>query len=323
MFLHIAATLVGFALLVWGADRFVAGSASMARNLGVPPLVIGMTIVGLGTSSPEILVAIMATLQGNSGLAVGNAVGSNIANIALILGVTALLSPLNVSSDTLKREFPILLAIMLFVQVLIMDHQLSRLDGLLLVSGLGVMTYWLISLAMRSRRSDPIGAEYEAEIPSSMPMRTAAVWLLVGFVVLILSSRMLVWGATHIALALGVSDLVIGLTIVAIGTSLPELAASVISALKREHDIAIGNILGSNMYNLLAVLGIPSLLSPLAIDDLVLTRDYPVMTVLTIALFAMAYGFKGPGRINRYEGGVLLLAFAGYQGLLYFSNSPV
>jgi cation:H+ antiporter len=319
MLLDIAAILAGFLLLVWGADRFVTGSAATARNLGVSPLVIGMTIVGFGTSAPEILVATMAALQGNPGLAIGNAIGSNIANVGLILGVTALLAPLTVRSETLRREFPILMAVILFAQILLLDHHLGLLDGLLLISGLVVMLYWMVSLAMRSRVSDPIGAEYDQEIPEHMPPRKAMGLLALGLIVLLVSSRLLVWGATNIAVELGVSDLIIGLTIVAIGTSLPELAASVVSAVKKEHDIAIGNILGSNMYNLLAVLGLPGIINPSIVDDVVLTRDYPVMTVLTLALFAMAYGIKGPGRINRYEGGTLLLAFVIYQSLLYLS----
>jgi len=317
---NFAAIIAGFALLVWGADRFVTGASAMARNLGISPLIIGLTIVGFGTSAPEMLVSAVASYLGNPGLAIGNAIGSNITNIALILGVTAIITPLNVHSDTLRREFPVLMAIMLFALLLASDGVLSRLDGVLLLGGLMVMLYWIVSLGLRSRRSDPMGDEYAGEIPATMSMGRATFWLLLGLGVLLGSSRLLVWGAVNVAHALGVSDLVIGLTVVAIGTSLPELAASVISSLRKEHDIAIGNVIGSNMFNLLAVLGLPAVIRPGPFDPAVLSRDFPVMIGLTVALFAMAYGFRGPGRINRIEGTILVLAFFAYQVLLYYTS---
>jgi cation:H+ antiporter len=311
----------GFVFLVWGADRFVVGAAATARNLGVSPLIIGLTIVGFGTSAPEMLVSAVAAWQGNPGLAVGNAIGSNITNIALILGLTALLTPLAVNSRMLKRELPILTVTMLAGLTLLLDGQLSRLDGTLLLLGLLVMVVWMVRTSLKDRDGDPLGTEFSEEIPSDMPMNRALFWVGVGLLVLLLSSRLLVWGAVGIAQALGVSDLIIGLTIVALGTSLPELAASVVSALKGEPDIAIGNVIGSNLFNLLAVLGLPGLISPLAIESAVLTRDYPVMIGLTVMFFLMAYGFRGPGRrINRLEGGLLLACYVGYQTLLYFST---
>ncbi len=313
----ILAVLAGFVALTWGADRFVVGAAATARNLGVPTLVIGLTVVGFGTSAPEILVSAMAALQGNTSLAIGNALGSNITNIALVLGATALIAPLAVHSTVLRREFPVLMAIMLFTLALLTDGRLDRHDGVLLLAGLAVMLYWMVNLGLRARRNDPIRSEYAAEIPEAMPLGRALLWLLLGLVVLLLSARLLVWGAVEVATVLGVSDLVIGLTVVAIGTSLPELAASVVSALRHEHDIAIGNIIGSNMYNLLAVLGLPALIHPAAFPPEVLMRDYPVMIVLTLGLFAAAYGFRGQGRITRVEGGLLLAAFVGYQYLLF------
>lgn len=318
--LPIVAVVAGFVLLVWGADRFVVGAASTARNLGLSTLIIGLTVVGFGTSAPEILVSGMAAWQGNPGLSIGNALGSNIANIGLILGVTALIQPLDVHSDTLRREFPILLAVVLFAGVLMADDSLGRIDGLLLLGGLCLMLYWLVTLGMRMRRGDPLSQEITAEIPQSQPLSRAILWLVVGFVVLLVSSRMLVWGAVAIATQLGVSDLVIGLTIVAIGTSLPELAAAVMSAIKKEHDIAIGNVIGSNMFNLLAVLPLPGIISPGPFPKAVLVRDLPVMGIMTLALFAMAYGFGGHGRINRLEGGTLLVAFIGYQIMLYMQH---
>ncbi len=318
--LPIAAVVAGFALLVWGADRFVVGAASAARNLGISTLIIGLTVVGFGTSAPEILVSGMAAWQGNPGLSIGNALGSNIANIGLILGVTALIQPLDVHSDTLRREFPILLAVVLFAGVLMADDNLGRIDGALLLGGLCLMLYWLVSLGMRMRRGDPMSSEITAEVPPPQPLPRAILWLIVGLVVLLLSSRMLVWGAVEIATSLGVSDLVIGLTIVAVGTSLPELAAAVMSAIKKEHDIAIGNVIGSNMFNLLAVLPLPGLISPGKFPEAVLMRDLPVMGVMTLALFAMAYGFGGHGRINRLEGATLLAAFIGYQITVYVQH---
>lgn len=321
MLLFSLAVLAGFALLVWGADRFVAGASATARNLGVSPLIIGLTIVGFGTSAPEMLVSGMAASMGNTGLAIGNALGSNITNIALILGITALVVPLDVHSDTLRRELPVLLAIMLLALLLMLDSDLSRLDGTILLIGLAVMIYWMVSLGLKSRRSDPMSDEYAAELPPEMSMPRAITWLVIGLLVLLFSSRLLVWGAVEIAKLYGISDLVIGLTIVAIGTSLPELAASIVSALRKEHDIAIGNVIGSNMFNLLAVLGLPGVIHPAPFAAEVLSRDFPVMIGLTLVLFAMAYGFRGTGRINRLEGGLLLLAFAAYQGVLYISET--
>lgn len=313
------AIVVGFILLVWTADKFVMGASAIADNLGVSPIIIGLTVVAFGTSAPEIFVAAVASWEDSPGMAIGNSLGSNIANIGLILGITAIVTPLAVRSETLKREFPILFAVMLLVLILILDEKLGFMDGIMLVIALSVMLYWVVNIGLRSRRTDPIGPEYEAEMPARMPMSRALLWFVVGLIGLMFSSRLLVWGAVDIAQALGVSDLLIGLTIVAIGTSLPELAASVISALKNEHDIAIGNVLGSNMYNLLAVLAMPALLSPSEIPGQVLTRDYPVMIGLTIALFGMAYGFRGPGRLNRLEGFGLLATFMAYQSIIIYS----
>ena len=313
----ILAVLAGFGALIWGADRFVIGAAAMAGNLGVSALLIGLTVVGLGTSAPEILVSAMAAWEGNPGLAIGNALGSNITNISLILGVTALVSPLSVHSQTLQREYPLMLACCLVALLLVMDGQFGRLDGMILLAGLVVVLFWIVRLGLGSRIGDPLVAEYEAELPHKMPTRTAVLWFGIGLLVLLLGSRLVVWGAVNIAQALGISDLVIGLTVVAIGTSLPELAASVMSAIKREHDLAIGNVIGSNIYNLLAVLSLPGIIRPGPFPPDALMRDFPIMIGLTLALFAFGYGFKGPGRINRLEGAILLLSFGGYELLLY------
>lgn len=317
MLYDIAAVIAGFLLLIWSADRFIVGAAAIARNMNVSPLIIGLTIVGFGTSAPEMLVSVIASLNGNPGLAVGNAIGSNITNITLVLGTAALIMPLNVHSRILQKELPLLLVAMLLALTLLQDDYLGRADGLILLSMLLLLLWWMTGQAMKNRNTDPMDLEYSKELPGRMPMRRAAFWLLLGLVVLIGSSKLLVIGAVNIAAAFGVSDLVIGLTVIAIGTSLPELAASIAGALKNEHDIVIGNVVGSNLFNTLAVLGIPGLLHPARLDAGVLDRDIPTLFVLTIALVIMSYGFRGPGNINRFEGSVLLVCFVGYQILLY------
>ena len=315
--LSVMAIIIGFGLLVWGAERFVHGAAAIAKNFGVSPLIIGLTVVGIGTSAPEILISIVAAYQGNPALAVGNALGSNITNIALVLGITAIVIPLTVKSETLRREYPIMFIIMLVALMLVMDNHLGQMDGVILISGLFFMLYWMIQQGKKQKR-DPMEKEFEQEIPD-ISTQKALIWFFIGLVLLIVSSRGLVWGSVNIAKAAGISDLVIGLTIIAIGTSLPELAASIVSALKKEPDIAIGNIIGSNMFNLLVVFGIPGLMSPHTIDSAILERDFPFMIGLSIALFMTAYGFKGEGRINRYEGGLLLGGYIAYMVVLYYT----
>ena len=321
LLLPAGAALFGLVLLVWGADRFVDGAAGTARNFGISPLVVGLVIVGFGTSAPEMLVSAVAAWQGNTGISIGNAVGSNITNVALILGVASLVRPLQVHSAILRRELPILLAAMLVALLLLMDGTLNRIDGVVLLSGFAVSIYWTVSLALRGRHTvsepDALASEFEAELTSTMSTARALFWVFVGLAVLLVSSRLLVWGASEIARGMGISDLVIGLTVVAVGTSLPELAASVSAALKNEHDIAIGNVIGSNTFNILAVMGLPGLIRPGIFDPALLHRDFPVMIGLTLALFAMAYGIRGEGRINRLEGAVLLLTFLAYQWLLF------
>lgn len=312
------AIIVGFGLLVWGAERFVRGAAAIAKNFGISPLIIGLTIVGIGTSAPEILISVIAAYQGNPALAVGNALGSNITNIALVLGITAIVMPLTVKSETLRREYPIMFAVMLLALVLVMDNHLGQIDGVILISGLFAMLYWMIQQG-KKHKQDPMEQEFEQEIPE-ISNQQAVLSFAIGLVLLIASSRGLVWGSVNIAEAAGISDLVIGLTIVAIGTSLPELAASIMSALKKEHDIAIGNIIGSNMFNMLVVFGIPGLMSPHAIGADILNRDFSFMIGLSVALFLMAYGFKKKeGRINRFEGGLLLGGYVSYMVVLYYT----
>lgn len=321
MWMELLAIVAGFALLTWSADRFVAGASALAFNLNISPLIIGLTIVSLGTSAPEILVSAVASLQGNGGLAIGNALGSNITNIGLVMGVTALIVPLSIHSRIVQRELPLLIGVMVLALLLLLDGILGRLDGVILLSGMVLMLLWMTRVGIREKSShDPMIDEFTDEVPTDMSMRTAGLWTAAGALLLLASSKILVWGAVSIAHNMGVSDLVIGLTIVALGTSLPELAACIMSALKNEPDIAIGNVVGSNIFNLLAVLALPGLINPIAVSNEVLTRDYPVMMCLTLAFLVMAYGFRGPGRISRIEGALLVLAFVGYQTLLYFSE---
>ena len=324
MMLFILAIIVGFVLLVWSAERFVEGAAATARHLGMPSLLIGILIVGFGTSAPEMVVSAIAAMGGNPALALGNALGSNIVNISLILGVTALVTPIAVHSNIVKKELPMLLLIVLLSGVLLFDGSLSLIEGVVLLSGFFMLIGYSVFSALRSK-NDPLEQELDDELQShSMSLGKGIMWLLIGLVLLVASSRLLVWGAVGVAQAFGVSDLIIGLTIVALGTSLPELAASVIAARKGEHDIAMGNVVGSNMFNLLAVIGIAAVISPMSsMAPEVLHRDWPVMLGLTLILLLMAYGFNGrEGRINRFEGAMLLLAYIGYNlylGLELFS----
>ncbi|MFP5414707.1 MAG: calcium/sodium antiporter [Gammaproteobacteria bacterium] len=316
MGLALAALVVGLVLLVWSADRFVEGSAAVARHLGMPPLLIGMVVVGFGTSAPELTVSVLATIGGNSGIALGNAYGSNIANIALILGLTALISPIAVHSRVVRRELPILIAVTAMAAWQLRDGLLSGLDAWLLLAVFAGLMIWSIYEGV-TERGDVLGAEMVQELDAHrMPVGRAVFWLAAGLVVLVASSRLLVWGAVTIAQSLGVSDLIIGLTVVAIGTSLPELASSLMAARKGEHDIALGNILGSNLLNTLAVVGVAGAIHPVEVAPDVLSRDIPVMAFLTIALFAMSYGFRAPGRINRLKGGLLVAGYLAYTLVL-------
>ncbi len=312
MSLAIAAAIFGLILLVWSADKFVEGAAATARYFGMPALLIGMVIVGFGTSAPEMVVSALASSQGNPGIALGNAYGSNITNIALILGITALISPIAVHSQVLRKELPILTIITFAAAWQLWDGNLSRMDAIVLLLVFVVLMGWTIWQGMQ-KKTDQFGTEMDEELEQKqMPIKQAVFWLVIGLLLLILSSRVLVWGAVKIATSLGVSDLIIGLTIVAIGTSLPELASSVIAARKGEHDIALGNIIGSNLFNTLAVVGIAGSITPMAVSQELLYRDVMTMIVLTLSLFVFGYGFRGQGRINRIEGGILLSAYVAY-----------
>jgi len=319
--LFILAIIAGFAILIWGADRFVDGAANIATNLGVSPLIVGLTIVGFGTSAPEMLVSALASFDGAPSLGIGNALGSNIANVGLVLGITVLITPLSVHSDTLKREFPMLAFVMALALALLWDQNLNRLDGIILFSGFILTLFGMAYLAIHSSKSDPLEQEFEQEYAQpKMTTGQSTLWFLIGLITLLLGSKSLVWGATGIAQLLGVSDLIIGLTIVAIGTSLPELAASVISALKNEHDIAIGNVLGSNIFNLLAVLAMPGLIQPSDFSSELLSRDFIFMAGLFVMLFVFARTGKD-GRIGRLAGSAMLLVFITYNGLLAYQST--
>jgi len=315
----ILAVIAGLVVLVWSADRFVDGAAATAKHLGMPTLLIGMVIIGFGTSAPEMVVSALAAMQGNPGLALGNGFGSNITNIALILGLTAILAPITVQSRILKAELPVLMLATLVVGALLYDLEISRTDAWIMLGLFFVIMGWSIWRGMRQPKdalADDIAHELEED---SMPIGRALVWLFIGLALLIASSRLLVWGAVDIASALGVSDLIIGLTIVAIGTSLPELASSIIAVRKNEHDLAIGNVIGSNLFNTLAVVGIAGAIQPLGVGSEVLYRDWTVMAGLTVSLFVLGYGVLGRGRINRIEGALLVTAYAAYAGYLFYT----
>lgn len=319
MILPSLSILFGLALLLWSADRFVEGCASVARHFGMSMLLIGMVIVGFGTSAPEMVVSALAASQGNPGIALGNAYGSNITNIALILGVSALISPIAVHSQVLRKELPILSVMTALAAWQLWDGELTRLDAVILLLVFGVLMGWTILQGI-NRKTDALSGEIELEIKvHAMPLRRAFFWLVVGLILLIVSSRILVWAAVEIAHGFGVSDLIIGLTIVALGTSLPELVSSIVATYKREHDIALGNILGSNLFNTLAVVGIAGTIHPLSVGAEVLSRDVLVMSILTVSLFFIGYGFRGPGRINRFEGALLLACYLGYTAYLVFT----
>ncbi|MEJ6079829.1 calcium/sodium antiporter [Vibrio sp. 1-Bac 57] len=312
------AIIIGFVLLIWSADKFVLGASNTARSFSISPLIVGVVIVGLGTSAPEMLVSAMAAADGNTGLSIGNAIGSNITNIGLMLGITAMLYPLQIHSKLLKREMPVLLAIITLSYFILWDRELSFANGLLLLTLMFLMLAFTIWEA-KNQPDDALSQEILEELPEQVSKGEAIKWLLIGIFILIASSRILVWGAVEIAEYFQVSDLIIGLTIVAIGTSLPELAATITAARKKEYDLALGNIIGSNIFNILGVMALPGLIRPGTFDSVVLTRDYPVMLGLTIALliFSIAWRKGTTGVLARVEGGLLLAAYIGYMFWLY------
>lgn len=316
----ILSVLLGIMVLLWSADRFVEASASAARHFGMPPLLIGMIVVGFGTSAPEMAVSTMAATAGNTAIGLGNAYGSNIANIALVLGLAALIRPITVQSGVLRKELPFLMAATALAAYQVWDGQLTRLEALVLLVAFTAILGWSVFVGLR-HRSDAFAGDMERELDTrAMPVRRAVLWLAVSLVLLIVSSRVLVWGAVDIARFLQVSDLVIGLTIVAIGTSLPELASTVAAIRRGENDMAVGNVLGSNLFNTLFVVGIAVAIQPTVVPPEILYRDMVVMGALTLALFVVCFGFRGPGRVQRFEGAALVSVFGGYSAYLVTST---
>ena len=308
---------IGLALLIWSADRFVAGAVALSHQFGIPVIIIGIVVIGFGTSAPELLISSIAAWQGNSGLAIGNAIGSNIANIALILGATALLTPIAISSGTIKREFPVLLLATGLTWLLLNDSLLSRVDGIILIFSLFAALGYLTVTALRSKQEDT--EAISEEIPD-YSISKAFGWTLFGLVVLLISSRILVVNSIELATYFGVSDVVIGLTIVAIGTSLPELAASITGALKHHSDLAVGNVVGSNIFNTLGVIGIPGLIQTYSIPREILTRDFPIMLALTLLLVIVALVTCRSKGMHRGIGALLLVCFVAFQVTLYIQS---
>jgi len=319
MLSFIAAIVAGLAVLIWSADKFVEGAAALASRLGVSIMIIGITIVGFGTSAPEIVVSIVAVINDTPDIAIGNALGSNIANIGLILGVTAILVPVPVASRLFKTEYPLLLLATAVMTWALFDLWLNLVDGFALLGLLILSMYYLV----REHRRNPAAyarEEHESEeMVHEMSMAAAIGWSIAGLILLVISSRLLVWGASHFARELGVSELIIGLTIVALGTSLPELAASVASLKKDKPDLAIGNVIGSNLFNSLAVIGLPAMFTTFSVDPSARARDLPIVILLTLALLLMSR-FPGalPRHLTRTKGILLFSAFVIYQLYLYY-----
>ncbi|MFD2189746.1 calcium/sodium antiporter [Pistricoccus aurantiacus] len=320
MLMPLLAILSGLLLLIWSADRFVDGAAATAGHLGLSPLLIGMLVIGFGTSAPEMMVSGLAAWQGNPGLALGNAYGSNITNVGLILGLVALISPLTVHSQVLKKELPLLAAVTLLAAWQLRDGAIGTLEAIVLLVVLGAF----IGLSIwkgRQSEEDALSQDTRQDLEAGgMSLKAGILWTLLGLVLLIASSRALVWGAVEVAQAFGISDLIIGLTVVAIGTSLPELASSISALRRKEHDLVLGNVVGSNLFNTLGVVGIAGVITPVHVGSEVLLRDWPVMAVMTLLMLIFGIGWKGrQGRINRFEGAALLTIFIGYTSYLVYT----
>lgn len=322
MLIQILILLISLVTLVWSADKFVFGASSLARNFGISPMIIGLTIVAMGSSAPEMMIAATASLDGNVNTAIGNAIGSNITNIALVLGITALFHPLIVSSSTVKREIPLILLITALAYWMLSDSYFGFNEGLTLFIGFFVYIIALLLIALRASKNrkvdDPLIIEAEQEVPEAVSKPQSFLWLIVGMVLLPTSASYLVESSVFIAKAFGISDLVIGLTVIAVGTSLPELAASIMSIIKKEDDLALGNIIGSNIFNIFAVLSLAGLIAPGNIDPAAATRDAPYMLGVTLVLFILCFTRRaGSFRITRIKGLFLIGAFVAYQILLF------
>lgn len=313
----ILAIILGFIALIWSADKFIAGSASIASHLGMSKLLIGLTIVAFGTSAPEILVSFFAALGGSGNLAVGNAIGSNLANVGLVLGITILIAPIPVKSSLIKSELPILMLITIIAGYTLYDLRITLADSMILFV---CLICFIVYLVNHQKQAETLAHEEEEEVEHLIGLSLPKAWfnLCFGLAILLISANVLVWGAKEIALAVGVSELVIGLTIVAIGTSLPELAASVASALKGHHEIAFGNIIGSNIFNQVVVMATPGFVGAPALDAEVFYRDYVAMvliSILWVIMMAQAVIKKKP--FSRFSGSLLLLAYGIYSAVLF------
>ncbi|CAH7372052.1 putative transport protein YrbG [Vibrio chagasii] len=316
----IAFLIIGLGFLVWSADKLVYGAAALARNFGISPLVIGMTILAMGSSAPEMMVSATAALDGKTDTAVGNVLGSNIANIALILGITALIKPLSISSAVIRRELPLMIGVTLLAGALLWDNHLGFYEGVLLFVLFGAFLFAMLQISRSEKKNgDAFLDEQESEIPEGVSNPKAAMWVVIGLIILPLAADMLVDNAVIIAKFFGMSDLVIGLTIIAVGTSLPELAASLTGVMKGEDDMAVGNIIGSNVFNILAVMGIPGILNPSILSEFAMGRDFWVMLGVSLLLVVMALGKSRS--VNRIEGGVLIVTFVAYQSYLLMNMS--
>ena len=324
LFLPILVLLISLIVLALSADRFVDGAAAIALQLRVAPMIIGMTILGFGTSAPELLVSLLAALDNAPGIVIGNAVGSNMTKICLVLGFTLLLTVVHAESRTLRREFPILLGAMAGTWLLMLDNHLSRLDGLILLLGLVLFLLWMVrSARSESHPEDAFEQEVTREVTekrNTHSLNHHLIWTLGALLLLVASARGLVWGATEIANHYGVSELVIGLTVVAIGTSLPELAASVAAAMRREQEMLIGNLIGSNLFNLLGVLGLPALLAPTVLEAGIMQRDYPVMIAMTLFFLGIILLNSGRRIVATLQGLLLLGGFGAYLWFLYIAE---
>ncbi len=318
MLIAVVTLIIGLIFLVWSADRLVYGAAALAKNVGVSPLVIGMTILAMGSSAPEMMVSATAALDGKTDTAIGNVLGSNIANIALILGITAIIKPLSISSAVIRRELPLMIVVTLLAGLILWDSHLGFYEGVLLFVLFAAFIIAMLRISqIEKNKGDAFIEEQESEIPEGVSNHKAIFWVIVGLIVLPLAADELVDSAVIIAKYFGMSDLIIGLTIIAIGTSLPELAASLAGVLKGEDDMAVGNIIGSNVFNILAVMGIPGILNPSILSSEAMGRDFWVM--LTVSLLLVVFALGRSRSINRIEGFIFFICFVGYQTYL-FSN---
>jgi cation:H+ antiporter len=307
--------VLGLIILAVGAERFVAGASAIARHCNMPIFLVGMIIVGFGTSAPELAISAFASIQEKSDIALGNAYGSNIANIGLIIGITAVIRPIVIKSKFLKKELLLLAVATLIGIYQLLDKSVSRLDGALLLSLFAFIMGWLVS--QKKTRDDPIEYEYKNHLSQSIPpIKSASMWTGIGIAALVIGSQIMIWSAVEIAKFFHVSELIISLTIIAIGTSLPELASTIAASLKEEDDLVLGNVVGSNLFNTLAVVGIAALIHPIPVDQDFVVRDCSIMSLLTASLFIC-----GPGKISRIEGAVLITIYFGY--LVYLIKSPL